>query len=108
MRRWNGLSISGKPSMLQVRSRLHLPTLPHPPHHKEQEQYMLHDGKAHISIQDYAPYRCEWDWKHVIICPLPMGQEIDDAMGEHPNKEGQHRFVEHSRQGKAGTDEDKR
>ena len=29
-------------------------------------------------------------------------------MGEHADKEGQHWFVEHSRQGEAGTDDDKR
>jgi hypothetical protein len=37
-----------------------------------------------------------------------MGQEIHDAMGEHPDKEGHRWFVEHSGQGEAGTHNDKR
>jgi hypothetical protein len=37
-----------------------------------------------------------------------MGQEINDAMGEHPDKEGQRRFIEYSRQGEAWTHNDKR
>ena len=53
-------------------------------------------------------YGCEWEGKQVIICPLPMGQEIDDAMGEHADKEGHRRFIEHSGQGRQGTDNDKR
>ena len=87
--------------MLQVRSRLHPPTLQHPPHHKEQQQRMLHHRKSHIGIRDDPPYGCEREGKEVIICPLPMGQEIDDAMGEHPDKEGHRRFIEHSGQGEA-------
>ena len=37
-----------------------------------------------------------------------MRQEIDDAMGEHADKEGERRPVEHSGQGKKGTHNDKR
>jgi hypothetical protein len=37
-----------------------------------------------------------------------MGQEIDDAMGEHADKEGHRWFVEQSGQGEAGTDHHKR
>jgi len=37
-----------------------------------------------------------------------MGQEIDNTMGEHPDKEGERRVVEYSRQGEAGTHNDKR
>ena len=37
-----------------------------------------------------------------------MGQEIDDAMSEHADKEGHRRFIEYSRQGEAGTDHHKR
>jgi len=36
-----------------------------------------------------------------------MGQEIDNAMGEHPDKERERRSVEHSGQGKQGTDNHK-
>jgi hypothetical protein len=43
---------------------------------------MLHYRKAHISIRDYAPDGCEWERKQVIVRPLPMRQEIHDAMGE--------------------------
>ena len=94
--------------MLQVRPRMTPPTLQQPPAHEEQQQGMLRHRKFHIGIRDYAPYRCEWDWKEMIICPLPMGQEIDDTMSEHADKEGQRRFIEHSRQGEEGTDKDKR
>jgi hypothetical protein len=69
---------------------------------------MLHNRKPHICIRDYAPYGCEWDWKEMIICPLPMGQEIDDTMSEHANKERERRSVEYSGQGEAGTHNDKR
>jgi hypothetical protein len=41
----------------------------------------------------------------VIICPLSMGQEIDDAMSEHADKTGHRRFIEHRRQRKEGTDD---
>jgi len=44
----------------------------------------------------------------VIICPLPMGQEIDNAMGEHADKKGHRRFIEHSGQGEQGTHNHKR
>ena len=93
--------------MFQVRSRLHPPTLQHPPHYKEQQQGMLHQRKPHLSIREQPRYGCERDGKEVIIRLLPMGQEIDDAMDEHPDKEGHRRFVEHSRQGKQGTDNHK-
>ena len=69
---------------------------------------MLHYRKSHISIRDYAPYGGEWEGKQVIIRPLPMGQEIDDAMGEHPDKERERRFIEYIRQGEEGTDNRKR
>jgi hypothetical protein len=36
-----------------------------------------------------------------------MRQEIHDAMGEHPDKEGKRWFVEHRRQGETGTHNDK-
>ena len=94
--------------MLQVHSRMPPPTLQHPPDHKEQQQGMLHDGKAHIGIRDYSPEGCEWDGKHVIICPLLMSQEIDDAMSEHADKERERRSVEYSGHGEAGTHHDKR
>ena len=44
----------------------------------------------------------------MIVCPLPMGQEIDNAMGEHTDEEGERRSVEHSGQGEAGSNTDKR
>ena len=44
----------------------------------------------------------------MIVCPLPMGQEIDDTMSEHTDEEGHRRSVEHSGQGKQGTHNDKR
>jgi hypothetical protein len=44
---------------------------------------MLHNGKSHIGIRDYAPDRGEWEGKQVVICPLPMRQEINDAMSKH-------------------------
>ena len=44
----------------------------------------------------------------MIICPLPMRQKIHDAMSEHADEEGKRCFVEHSRQGEAGTNNDKR
>ena len=68
---------------------------------------MLHHCKAHIGIRDYVPYRCEWDWKEKILCPLPMGQEINNTMGEHANKEREGRFVEDSGQGEQGPHNDK-
>jgi hypothetical protein len=37
-----------------------------------------------------------------------MRQEVNDTMGEHTDKQGHHRFVEHRGQGEAGTDNDKR
>jgi hypothetical protein len=37
-----------------------------------------------------------------------MRQEIDNTMGEHPDKEGHCRFIEHSGQGEAWTHNDKR
>ena len=94
--------------MLQVCSRMTPPTLQQPPAHEEQQQRMFHHCKAHIGIRDYAPYGCEWDGKNVIICPLPMGQEIDDTMSEHADKEGQCWFIEDSGQDEAGTHHDKR
>ena len=69
---------------------------------------MLHDGKAHIGIRDYSPYGWEWEGKKVIVCPLLMGQEIDDTMGEHADKEGHRWSVEHSGQDEQGTDNGKR
>ena len=99
---------SGKPWMLQVRSKMYPPTLQHPPDHKEQQQRMLHHRKSHIGIRDYAPYGCEWEGKEMIICPLLMSQKIHNAMSEHSDKEGQRRFVEHSGQGETGTHNDKR
>jgi hypothetical protein len=69
---------------------------------------MLHDGKSHIGIRDYAPYGCERDGKKVIICPLPMRQKIRDAMSEHADEERERRSVEHSGQGEAGTHNNKR
>ncbi len=69
---------------------------------------MLHNRKSHIGIRDDALYGCEWERKQVIICPLSMRQEIDDAMGEHTNKERHCRFIEYSGQGEAGTHNDKR
>jgi len=91
-----------------VRSRVTPPTLQHPPHHDEKQQYMLHDSESNIGIRNYAPDGCEWEGKEVVICPLPMGQEIDDAMSEHPDKEGHRRSIEYSRQGEAWTYNDKR
>jgi hypothetical protein len=44
----------------------------------------------------------------MIIYPLSMGQEIDDAMSEHTDEEGERRSIEHSGQGEAGTDNHKR
>ena len=49
---------------------------------------MFHYRKSHVGIGDYAPDGCEWKGKQVIICPLPMGQEIDNTMSEHADKEG--------------------
>ena len=95
---------SGKPWMLQVCSRLYPPTLQQPPHDKEQQQGMLHNGKSHVGIGEQPRYGCKRDGKEVIICPLPMRQEIDDAMGEHPDKERERRSVEYSGQGEAWTD----
>jgi hypothetical protein len=69
---------------------------------------MLHDGKPYIGIRNYAPDRGEWDRKEVIICPLPMGEEIDNAMGKHPDKERERRSIEYSGQGEAWTHNDKR
>ena len=94
--------------MLQVRSRMTPPTLQHPPRHNEKKQGMLHHRKAHIGIREQPRYGCERDRKKVIICPLPMSQEIHDAMGEHADKERECRSIEHSRQGEAGTHKDKR
>jgi hypothetical protein len=37
-----------------------------------------------------------------------MGQEIDNTMGEHADKEGHRRFIEYSGQGEAGTHNDER
>src|SRR5262245_301672 len=42
---------------------------------------MLHRRKSHIGIRDYAPFRGEWEGKQMIIGPLSMRQEINDAMG---------------------------
>ena len=69
---------------------------------------MLHHRKPHIGIRDYAPYGGEWEGKQVIICPLPMRQEIHDAMSEHADKEGEGGFIEHTRQGEAWTHNHKR
>jgi hypothetical protein len=94
--------------MLQVRSRLNSLTLQHPPHHEEEKQCVLHNRKSHVSIRDYAPYGGEWEGEQVIVCPLPMRQEIHDAMGEHADKKGHRRFIEHSdraRQGSTMTNE---
>jgi hypothetical protein len=33
--------------------------LQYPPDYEEEQQDMLHDGPSHITIRDYAPYRCE-------------------------------------------------
>src|SRR5437879_12169494 len=107
MRRWNGWCASGKPWTLPMRSRMYPLALQQPPAHKEQQQHMLHHRKSHIGIRDYAPYGGEWEGEQVIICPLPMGQEINDAMGEHADKERECRSVEHSRQGEAWTDHHK-
>jgi len=63
---------------------------------------MLHNRKSHVSIRDYAPYGGAWEGEQVIICPLPMRQEIHDAMGEHADKKGHRRFIEHSGQGEEG------
>jgi len=57
---------------------------------------MLRYRKAHIGIRDYPFYGGEGDGKKVIICPLPMRQKISDAMGQHADKEGEDRSVEHS------------
>jgi len=65
---------------------------------------MFHQGKPHIGIRDYAPHGGEWEGKQVIICPLPLREEIDDARGEHTDKEGHRQFVAHSGQGEAETD----
>jgi hypothetical protein len=81
--------------------------LQHPPPHKEQQKNMLHQRKSHIGIRDDAPYGCEWQGEQVIICPWPMGQEIDDAMSEQSDKEGHHWSIKHARQGEAGTHNDK-
>jgi len=37
-----------------------------------------------------------------------MRQDINDAMGEHADKEGHCQFIEHIRQGEEGTHNDKR
>ena len=68
---------------------------------------MLHDGKSHVGIRNYAPDGGKWDGKQVVICPLSMRQKIHDAMGEHANKERLCRFVEYSGQGEQGTHNDK-
>jgi hypothetical protein len=94
--------------MLQVRSRMTPPTLQQPPAHEEQQQRMLRHHKFHIGIRDYAPYGCEWEGEEVIIRPLPMGQEIDNTMSEHADKEGERWFIEYRGQGEAGTHNDKR
>ena len=94
--------------MLPVHSRGTPPTLQHPPHDKEQQQRMLHYRQPHIGIRNYAPDGGEWEGKKVVICPLPMRQEIDDAMSEHADKEREHRSIEHSKQDEEGTNNHKR
>jgi len=69
---------------------------------------MLHHRKSYIGIRDEASYRRDWEGKEVVIRPLPMRQEINEAMGEHPDKERQCWFVEHSGQGETGADNDQR
>ena len=69
---------------------------------------MFYNRKSHIGICDDPRYGGEWEGKEVIVRPLPMGQEIYDAMREHPDKDGERRSIEHSRQGDPGTDNHKR
>lgn len=58
---------------------------------------MLYNRESYVSIREERPYWFKRYGKKVIVPPLRMCQEINDAMGKHPDKKRESWFIDNIR-----------